>query len=232
MLSAELNCAKPVEPPNALEVNHAFTRKMNHLLCVMKVMQKFKALKVRKQARLMDEHGVKTVFSTDASFPGVEEKPAEKAKAEEIEALLAQRRRFLSEADENGKGHARDISEQEPLFLGIGTGAGDDFHMDEVMSNAHVVADSPTAVDFNVYDKAYLEAVEERLRSNPQSRPTMYLTKFVKEQDQLKNLGGVVMEAQAAGTAVLGGTTSKLADLVARVDVDDSKEKGEVVLRD
>lgn len=34
LLSAEENCSDPVEP-NPLDVNHAFTRKMSHLLCVV-----------------------------------------------------------------------------------------------------------------------------------------------------------------------------------------------------
>lgn len=35
LLSTEENCSDPVEPPNELEVNHAFTRRMSHLLCVV-----------------------------------------------------------------------------------------------------------------------------------------------------------------------------------------------------
>ena len=35
LLSVEENCSEPVELPNALEVNHAFTRKMSHLFCVV-----------------------------------------------------------------------------------------------------------------------------------------------------------------------------------------------------
>lgn len=35
MMNTEENCADPVEMPNALEVNHAFTRRMSHLLCVV-----------------------------------------------------------------------------------------------------------------------------------------------------------------------------------------------------
>lgn len=35
LLSAEENCTDPVDLPNALEVNHAFTRRMTHLLCVV-----------------------------------------------------------------------------------------------------------------------------------------------------------------------------------------------------
>lgn len=35
LLSAEENSTELVDPPNALELNHAFTRKMSHLLCVV-----------------------------------------------------------------------------------------------------------------------------------------------------------------------------------------------------
>jgi [calcium/calmodulin-dependent protein kinase] kinase len=35
MMSTEENCADPVGMPNALEVNHAFTRKMSHLFSVV-----------------------------------------------------------------------------------------------------------------------------------------------------------------------------------------------------
>lgn len=35
LLSSEENCTEPVDLPNALEVNHAFTRRMSHLLCVV-----------------------------------------------------------------------------------------------------------------------------------------------------------------------------------------------------
>lgn len=35
LLSEAENCADMVETPNELEVNHAFTRKMDHLICVV-----------------------------------------------------------------------------------------------------------------------------------------------------------------------------------------------------
>ncbi|KAK3905843.1 kinase-like domain-containing protein, partial [Staphylotrichum tortipilum] len=44
LLSAEENCSDPVDLPNPLELNHAFTRKMTHLICVMKAISKFKGL--------------------------------------------------------------------------------------------------------------------------------------------------------------------------------------------
>lgn len=176
-----------VELPNELELNHAITRKMNHLLCVMKVLQKFKAIKTRKQAeRRAASLGIESPESNSGkSTPtlGLSEK-------EQIEALVAQRRKFRKRDDSEGSPHFRDVGEQEPLFLGIGTGSRDDFAMDEASPN--IVADSPTAVDYNVYDKAYKAAVEEQLKSNPDSKPTLYLTKFVREKDQLRGLGDLV----------------------------------------
>ncbi|KAI3337180.1 Pkinase-domain-containing protein [Xylariaceae sp. AK1471] len=44
LLSEEENCSDMVGTPNELELNHAFTRKMDHLLCVMKAIQRFKSL--------------------------------------------------------------------------------------------------------------------------------------------------------------------------------------------
>lgn len=41
LLGKEENCANPIEPPNALELNHAFTQKMGHLLCVASALYAF-----------------------------------------------------------------------------------------------------------------------------------------------------------------------------------------------
>lgn len=35
LLSEEENCSEPIEVPNALEINHAVTRRMSHLFCVV-----------------------------------------------------------------------------------------------------------------------------------------------------------------------------------------------------
>lgn len=226
LLPTEENCAHHIEPPNELELNHAFTRKMNHLLCVMKVLQRFKALKARRQARLQGGTVTPSRAGSGANTPGFN--PAEeKAKAEEIEALLAQRQQILGPSRHNGssesseKGQAQDVSDHEPLFLGIGTGSRDDFAMDEATPN--IVADSPTAVSFNVYDKAYEEAVEERLKSNPASRPTLYLTRFVKEKDQLKHLESIIDGLDQPGST----TTGKLAELASKIGLSNPPESSE-----
>ncbi|KHN95107.1 CMKK2 protein [Metarhizium album ARSEF 1941] len=179
LLSVEDNCEHIIEPPNELELNRAFTRKMNHLLSMMKAIHKFRTLLARIRARkntsvTSSSTSVQCVMSEGESFDAADDK----AKAEEIEALLACRRHLLSQQDEGSdKGHAGEIGDQEPLLLGIGTGARDAFSWDEATPD--VVADSPTAVDFDVYGRAYEEAVKQRKESTSSKKPTMYLTKFV-----------------------------------------------------
>lgn len=208
LLPAEENCAHLVDPPNELEVSRAFTRKMNHLLCVMKAIHRFKAVLARRRGLSganSTSSSSTTLRNAQTSFDPAEEK----AKAEVIEALVSQRRNFLKNSSgsqgSGDKGHARDVSVQEPLFLGIGTGARDDFAMDKATPD--IVAESPTAVDFNVYDQAYENAVEEiKSNSNSNRKPTMYLTKFVKEKEHFKKQEYLV---ERSGTPT---PTSKLSD--------------------
>ncbi|KAG6018320.1 hypothetical protein E4U41_003974 [Claviceps citrina] len=197
LLSREENCENMIEPPNELELSRAFTRKMNHLLSMMKVIHKFKMLLAKKRTK----HGTASAESSSTSPPGSStsctteratfDASAERAKAEEIEVILAGRRRLLSQQDDDDehadKGHAHQVGgDQGPLLLGIGTGARDAFAHDEAAPNS--VADSPTAVDYNVYDRAYEEAVRRRMEATPSRRPTMYLTKFVKEIDYFRKM--------------------------------------------
>lgn len=184
-----------VEPPNELELNRAFTRKVNHLVYMIKAIQRFKTILANHRAAVASRTGQSTPQAT-----GVDLKEGQ---SEQIEALIAQRRQFTADdgEEDNGKGHAHDVSDQDPLFLGIGTGARDDFAMDEATPD--VVADSPTAVDFDVYDRAYEEAVQSRLQSNPSGRPTMYLTKFVKDTEQYKKLEDLVTKSGVAGVPSL-----------------------------
>lgn len=190
MLPEEENCSHIIEPPNELELSRAFTRKMNHMLCVMKAIHRFKALRANQSASARGTPGAESrTASLDAA--------GDKARAEEIDALIARRRQVLeyrkseSNDDDNDKAQTPDTSEQEPtMFLGIGTGARDEFARDE--STPDVVADSPTAVDFNVYDRAYEEAIKERMSANSTKQPTMYLNKFVRAKDQFKGLKNLV----------------------------------------
>ena len=74
--------------------------------------------------------------------------------------------------------HDQDQQQQQPhhpLLLGIGTGGIDAFPADEQARPgeqprvADVVSDSPTAVDFNVYDRAF-EAEVERIKRSTSRR--------------------------------------------------------------
>lgn len=205
LLPKEENCANTIEPPNELELNRAFTRKVDSLLSVFKAISRFKSLvtnsgdgeesddknaeKDQKDTK-KDDDGDDDQKSDDSFDPA-----EEKARAQEIEALLERRRKILqkkdsgSSTDEVGKGHAQEI-DQEPLHLGIGVGSRDAFDRDEATPDE--VADSPSAVDFNIYDRAYEDAIKERLKKDPSERPIMYLTKFVKETDYFKTLENIV----------------------------------------
>ncbi|UZP44144.1 hypothetical protein NXS19_011956 [Fusarium pseudograminearum] len=189
LLSAEENCVNMVEPPNELEVNRAFTRKMNHLLCVMKVIHRFKSILAKHRARSNTSTPKQNRGSFDAS--------EEKAKAEVIEALLSRRRDYQTQKQKpgasNGTPPAQEFDSQNTTpFLGIGTGIMDEFASNEATPD--MVSDSPTAVDFNVYDRAYETAIES-ITSNPNvstRRPTVYLTKFVQDTENLKGASEVV----------------------------------------
>jgi [calcium/calmodulin-dependent protein kinase] kinase len=180
LLSAEENCINMVEPPNELEVNRAFTRKMNHLLCVMKAIHRFKTILAKHRAA-SNSSTPKQSQNRSGTFDASQER----AKAEVIEALLYQRRRFQNEKSDDGN-TPLPVHENTTPFLGIGTGTRDEFASNEATPD--MVSDSPTAVDFDVYDRAYETAIENITSSqNDHSRrPTVYLTKFVKDVHKLK----------------------------------------------
>ncbi|KAG5913548.1 hypothetical protein E4U42_001018 [Claviceps africana] len=195
LLSREDNCENMIEPPNELELNRAFTRKMNHLLSMMKVIHKFKMLlaKTRNKQGTSPERLEPVPASPRAATPegATLGATAERAGEDEIERILASRRRLLTQRDESAdKGHAHEVAEQGRFFLGIGAGARDAFAQDEGAheSTANIVADSPGAVDYNVYDRAYDEAIRRRMEAKPSKRPTMYLTRFVKEAEYFKKM--------------------------------------------
>ncbi|KAF4124131.1 protein-serine/threonine kinase [Geosmithia morbida] len=202
LLSEKENCAHHIEPPNELEISRAFTRKMNHLLYVMKVLYKFKSLLAKKSRdqstgdkRPSSLRATTTTQGTGTEEPGFDP-IEEKAKAEEIEALLEARRAFLCRSQGadgrqcailNDSGQESGDQENPTLFLGIGTGANSNFFDGDASPN--VVADSPTAVEFDVYDRAYEDAVR-KLESSQEGKPTVYRTRFV----EYKNDSGELEE--------------------------------------
>lgn len=181
---------------------------MNHLLCIMKAIHRFKSLLASRRSG----DSTDSLPSASRSGSGNEAFDPARAKARALEieavALISQRRKIFSdEAAKDGSvnagtvGHAHDVSDAEPLFLGIGTGARDDFAMDEATPD--VVADSPTAADFNIYDRAYEEAIEEHMKTSSPHKPTLYLTRFVKEKEHFKKLEDLVDNSSSVAPKLL-----------------------------
>jgi [calcium/calmodulin-dependent protein kinase] kinase len=79
------------------------------------------------------------------------------------------------------RGHAHDPLDEEPLFLGIGTGGDDSLST----PSPDIVAESPTAADFNIYDTAYQEEVN-RIRAAQGHQATVYLTRRVDKKKEYK----------------------------------------------
>lgn len=207
---------------------------MNDTLFVMRAIHRFKSLLTRRRVDIGPQLGspmsIKSEDKPDGSFDLAEEK----AKVGVIEALLARRKTLTTPggASESEKGQTQEANDPEPRFLGIGTGARDDFAMDEATPD--VVSDSPIAVDFNVYDRAYEEAIQEHMKSNQAHQPILYLTNFVKEKQQFRNLENMANETSPSPPTihsqtmdsnehVLGhsepASDSKLAHLVSKVGV-------------
>lgn len=119
-----------------------------------------------------------------------------------------------------------------PLILGIGTGGQSQFMPDSSNEPPSVVADSPTAVDFNVYDRAY----EEELRRIKQAggRPNVYMTRHVNSTERFKAEEGMnvledrhgedASDESSADKAKGAFKANRFADLVAQT-IKDSKVK-------
>ncbi|KAL2181301.1 kinase-like domain-containing protein [Thermothelomyces heterothallicus CBS 202.75] len=204
LLSAEENCSEPVDPPNLLEVNHAFTRRMSHLICVMKAIRKFKSLLSRRRAARRQDAHQDLGSNAGSSSPRPDEKAHDPQSTAEFAArVLRERQEFLAKggrasldqllrqsssssstliATRTSESETQDSQGQPPSpppFLGIGTGGIDAFPsaIDDprhplAVGNGEgapveaVVSDSPTVVDFNVYDRAFEAEVERIKRSS------------------------------------------------------------------
>ncbi|KAI0841701.1 Pkinase-domain-containing protein [Hypoxylon sp. FL0890] len=223
LLSEEENCSDVVEAPNALEVNHAFTRKMDHLACVLKAIHRFKSLTSKSRGatpvatprtlrvpELAEKEVVPEVTELSTTSTVEPQTPAQpirqKSIAEEAAELVKQRRAYLAAQQHAAthppvspgvgeRGHAHDLTDKTPLFLGIGTGGHDEFGDSEPPTD--VVSDSPTGIDFDVYDRAF-ETEIKRIRSDrKKGRAKTYLTRLVGEQELGKYSGddNMVLEA-------------------------------------
>jgi [calcium/calmodulin-dependent protein kinase] kinase len=124
----------------------------------------------------------------------------EKAKtaADHAAHIIKERQRFLRDSSTvrqqsvGEKGHAHDPTDVEPPFLGIGTGDHDAFASGDIPT-AEVLSDSPTAVHFNVYDRAFEEEVDKIKRSTSRkgrqgTGTTLYLTKHLRDEKKFKTM--------------------------------------------
>lgn len=119
----------------------------------------------------------------------------------------------------DGSSHGNPAIVSTPPILGVGTGGYHEYTEPESNDPSSIIADSPTAVDFNVYDRAYEEELE-RIKRNG-GKPGVYMTRHVNSTDRLRmgretdGDGGKPMFKQ-----------NRFADLVAQT-IKDSKTKAE-----
>ncbi|KAH6658158.1 hypothetical protein BKA67DRAFT_591277 [Truncatella angustata] len=182
LLSEEENATELIEPPNELEVNHASTTEMSHMLTVIGI-EKSRVgrpdLKSPQTLKTLEIPDYKPQAGDRPRRKSINDKTTELLEAANVYRDLSDHlaRRFLA----SEKGHAQHSTEANVQFLVIGLGDHDEFEASE--TPADLVSDSPNAIDFNIYERA-LEAKIERIRSNkPCPRRKMSLTRFVKEKE-------------------------------------------------
>ncbi|KAJ2899091.1 hypothetical protein MKZ38_003397 [Zalerion maritima] len=173
LLAAEENCSDVIEMPNPLEVNHAFTRKMSHIVCVLKAIRKFLALLEKSKVASSGSNRRLSSFENGQQASSVEE----------ALRLVQERQKFVS-AKANVEKAKRPSAPSSPtegknFYLGVGTGDRDEFREDQVPRD--VVSDSPVGADFDIYDQAFGAEVENiKSREQREGREkTVFLTRFV-----------------------------------------------------
>lgn len=149
----------------------------------MRAIRKFKSLLAPKGVVAQPREPIPRVDddSTSTLTPSAEAKgepkhdlaDAPEATEDQLVAKIIRERREFLKSNVGGvavkparpsKGQAHDITGVEPLHLGIGTGDVDDFAGEEVP--AGLVSDSPTAAEFNIYDRAFDAEIERIKRSS------------------------------------------------------------------
>jgi calcium/calmodulin-dependent protein kinase kinase 2 len=103
----------------------------------------------------------------------------------------------ISRIDSHERGHAHDPLDEEPLFLGIGSGDQDSLELPP----QELVAESPTAAEFSIYETAYQQEVD-RIREAQGHTATVYLTRRVnskKEYKQDRHMVDTPSAAQVVG---------------------------------
>ncbi|KAM0820456.1 putative Protein kinase domain-containing protein [Seiridium cardinale] len=236
LLSEEENISELVEPPNELEVNHALTRKMSHMLTVMIAIHKFKGLIYKSRVGTPDLKSPRTPKileipdhvpeTSQETTPTAEEsqprnRPRHKSIADEAAELVEARKAYLASTDHPSrqvssgeKGHAQDPTEANTHFLGIGLGGRDEFATAE--SPADFVSDSPTGIDYDIYDRAF-EAEVGRIRSEKRgNRRKTYLTRFVNEKEKYFGDDCMIMEAGRSLPTIASSGVNKASSAASR----------------
>lgn len=128
------------------------------------------------------------------------------------------------------KGHAHDPL-SETTYLGIGTGnhspsTPTSENAPETTLPAHIVCESPGAVDSNFFEQAYQEEMHRIHTRRGREEPTVYLTRRVENNKAIAEHESVIRQS---GEAVLEGAKSKWAGLASKVrgtDVGEAATEG------
>jgi len=143
------------------------------------------------------------VSSSSPHTAKVAEPTRQRSVAEEAAELIEQRRAYLQSGLSLGSPLSKpaegdgtpDSAGEEPLILGIGTGGRDEFSTDE--PSAITVSDSPTGIDFDVYDIAFEKAIKRIRSDRKKNRARTYMTKLVGEKERDKYAGDDCMIVEA-----------------------------------
>lgn len=183
----------------------------------MRAIQRFKGLispsrattpRISHAPRLLaEDHNVDQQKSPTPSkqIPEATEPIRQKSVAEEAAELIEQRKAFLrsglpfrairSEQKPREEAQAPNPTEKNTPFLGIGTGGDNQFSTPEPTDN--VVSESPTGIDFDIYDRAF-ETEIKRIRSDRKKhRSRTYMTKLLGEKERDKYAGDDCMVIEA-----------------------------------
>lgn len=112
----------------------------------------------------------------------------ERGAAPEVEPEVAPE--VPSSSDSSGREYGEPPPQTAPPVLGIGVGKAGEWSFDhEITPNPPmVVADSPAAVDFNVYDRAFEEEIDRIKQAG--GRPSVYMTWHLGDKDQFRSKEG------------------------------------------
>jgi [calcium/calmodulin-dependent protein kinase] kinase len=204
----------------------------------MKAIHKFKSLLAPKGV-VVKSHEPIAISKLHIDSPKDDEPPLQtdttatperaQATAEHASQILSERERFFQEAlktrrtvtgnstSGHEKGHAHPLSSADVPFLGIGTGGKDDFVLAADLTppaaedSSNVVSESPTAVDFNVYDRAFEAEVEliKRSTSRRKQGRAVYKTRHLKSADKFFKEGNDVTFVAEDGEQGDGGTGTR-----------------------